>query len=97
MSYAISGQITVTTAGTEVAGPATGPGEFLIRRHPGNTGTYVYIGNDGTEHVSSTTGMPLGSGDSLVVRVRTSLAELWFDGDTNGDKVAWFRMITGNA
>jgi hypothetical protein len=88
---AASGQITVTTAGTAVQGPATEPGDYLIRGMPANTGAYVYFGNDGAGDVSSSNGYVLGSGEQAVVHVG-SLNELFFDVTTNGDKLAWFKM-----
>ncbi len=87
-----SGQITVTTAGTAVQGPATKPGEYLIRGMPANSGAYVYFGNDGSEDVSATTGYTLGSGEQAIVVVN-SLSDLWFDATTNGDKIAWLHLV----
>lgn len=84
----ISGQITVTTAGTAEAGPSTGPGVFALKYVPGNTGTSVYFGNDGSDDVTSGNGFPLGSGETIIVHV-TDLDQVYFDVDTSGDKIAW--------
>lgn len=92
---ATSGQITVTTAGTAVQGPASIAGDYLIRGMPANSGAYVYFGNDGAGDVSSLNGYVLGSGEQAVVHVN-SLSDLWFDVTTNGDKLAWFRLSPDN-
>jgi hypothetical protein len=91
MAVTRSGQITVTTAGTAVAGPDTGPGTFQLCPVPANTGATVYVGNDGANDVASTTGFPLQSGQSAVVTV-PNLNTVYFDVTANGDKVAWLRI-----
>jgi len=88
---ATSGQITVTTAGTAVQGPATDAGDYLIRGMPANAGAYVYFGNDGSNDVSATTGYVLGSGEQAGLHLG-SLRDLWFDVTTNGDKLAWIKL-----
>jgi len=92
---ALSGIITVTTAGTAVAGPATGAGTFAIIANPANTGTYMYIGNDGADDVASGNGYPLSKtlGNQVVVTVGIGgLAEYYFDTDTNGDDCFYLRI-----
>lgn len=84
-----SGQITVTTAGTAVQGPATPTGRwFVLAAHPDNTND-VWVGNDGADDVTASNGFGLAAGDAVAVEVRRSLDELWFDADTNGEKVCW--------
>lgn len=95
MATAVSGFITVTTAGTAVAGPATGPGTFALIANPANTGTYCYVGNDGEGDVAATNGYPLSKtlGNQLVVVVGPGgLAEYMFDSDTNNDDVIYIRI-----
>jgi hypothetical protein len=87
----LSGQITVSTAGTEVLGPDTGPGDFLIKFDSGNTGATVYVGNDGNGAVSSTTGFKLNSGDQCILSVK-NLNTVYFDVATSGDKIDWLRI-----
>ena len=84
----ISGQITVALAGTAVAGPDIGPGEFVLQPGKGNGGIAVYIGNDGTGDVSSATGLSLADGQQVTVAVRT-LASVYFDAAKSGDKIEW--------
>lgn len=88
---AMSGQITVTTAGTAVSGPATPTGaQFAIKAHPDNTDT-VWVGNDGAGDVSSANGFPLDPGEGLVMDVG-ALSVLWFDADVNGEKICWVKL-----
>jgi hypothetical protein len=87
---AISGQITVTTAGTEVQGPNVPlDNGVYIRALTGNAGV-VYVGNDGAGATSSTTGYQLDKGEAIMVQV-ANLNQLWFDAATNGDKFCWLK------
>ena len=95
MATAVSGFITVATAGTAVAGPASGPGTFQLIANPANTGTYMYVGDDGTGDVAAGNGFPLSKtlGNQTVVVVGPGgLAEYMFDSDTNGDDVIYLRV-----
>ena len=85
-----SGQETVDGAGTAQRIAANQPGKvFVIRALPDNTGT-VYVGNDGADDVSATTGFPLGTSDAFLVVELDNLNQLWVDAATNDDGVAWF-------
>jgi hypothetical protein len=89
-SAALSGQITVTTAGTEVQGTdVKTPNGVFIKALAGNTGV-VYVGNDGAGAVASTTGFQLSAGDVILVQV-SNLRDLWFDSASNGDKFCWLK------
>ena len=85
-----SGLIDVPAAGTAVQGPTT-PGatnaRFTLVAHPNNAGA-IYVGNDGADDVSLTTGVALDPGDQLQVNVK-NLAELWFDAETSGNDCTW--------
>jgi hypothetical protein len=89
-----SGQITVTTAGTAVQGPDQVGKEFLVAPHPGNTGAYIWLGNDdaASPDVSSANGFPVIAGGPVVHVHVNNLKELWFDVQTNGDKVCWLKV-----
>jgi hypothetical protein len=90
VTSAISGQITVTTAGTEVQGSSVSlPNGVYIKALSGNTGK-VYVGNDGSNAISSTTGYELAAGQMILVQV-DNLNKLWFDAATNGDKFCWMK------
>lgn len=87
---ALSGQITVTTAGTAVQGPAVGPAYSIgIKAHPDNADV-GWAGNDGAGDVGASSGFPVNPGEGFVVT--GDLADLrlwWFDADSNGDKFCW--------
>lgn len=88
-----AGTITVTTAGTSVAGPDQIAHKVYLRAHPDNT-QEVYIGGTADE-VSGTTGFPLPpSGPAICVEVNNNLNELWFDANVNAEKICWF-LIDG--
>jgi hypothetical protein len=84
----LSGQISVTTAGTAVQGPDVVSGEFILKAHPSNTGA-IWVGNVSGD-VTNANGLPLQPGESLPVKV-SNLNALWFDADADGEKCCWFR------
>lgn len=90
MAGQISGQITVTTAGTAVQGPDFQVnGYVFFAAHPDNTDT-AWVGNDGANDVASTTGFPLKAGANTIARRVNNLKDVWFDADVNGEKVCYF-------
>ncbi len=96
---ALSGQTTVTTAGTEVplsTTQAAKGGAVIIKALPGNTGV-MYIGNDGAGAVSSASGFPLMSGEYVILELEkiSSLSSIWVDASVNGEKVAWILTEVG--
>ena len=84
-----SGQITVSTAGTAVQGPATTGLLVAVKAMAGNTGL-VYVGNDDAADVTALNGFELSQGEGVVVR--KGLAALWFDAATSGDKLSWLEL-----
>ena len=89
-----SGLITVTTAGTAVAGPAAPVGSlFGLKAHPDNTDT-VWVGNDGADDVTSANGFPLDPGEGLAIAGEPgiTLDQLYFDADVSGEKVCWILL-----
>lgn len=84
-----SGQITVTTAGTAVQGPATTGLSVAVKALTNNAGL-VYIGNDAAGDVTSANGFELAPGEGVIVR--KSLDGYWFDSATNGDKLSWLEL-----
>ena len=87
----MSGQITVTTSGTAVQGTSVKGKLFAIQALPGNSDV-CYVGNDGADDVSATSGYPLpAAGPGIVIAVE-DLSDLWFDAASNGDKVAWIKL-----
>lgn len=88
MAERLSGQITVTTAGTAVRGLDV-PGALFVRALSTNTGA-IFVGNDGANDVTSGNGYELAPGDALPFVIR-NLEDYWFDAATNGNKVCWIR------
>lgn len=88
---AVSGLITVTTAGTAVRGTSTsGAAAVAVKAHPDNSDT-VWIGNDGADDVAATNGFPLNPGEGVVVS--GDLENYWFDADVSGEKLCWLVVI----
>lgn len=86
----ISGQKTVTTAGTEVALAASGSPQsaVMVKALTTNTGL-VYVGNAGDGTVASTTGMPLAAGDVVIFQYVDELSDIMVDSAVNGEGVAY--------
>lgn len=83
----VSGTITVSSAGTAVQASAKGVvNRMLFKARSGNAGS-VYIGGS---DVSSTDGLELDPGESLVLEVgddAVSTSQFWADAAVNSDKV----------
>ena len=87
---ALSGQVTVTTAGTAVRGSDVPGRLFNIKAHPDNTDS-AWVGEDGAGDVAAANGFPLDAGESVVVEL-ANLNHLWFDADVNGEKLCWLKL-----
>jgi hypothetical protein len=85
---ALTGVVTVSTAGTQIQGSANGPGTYAISPDPANAGAYGYVGDDS---VGSSTGYKMANGDVLIITVG-NLSNLWFDVTTSGDKFTWIKI-----
>lgn len=84
---ALSGKKTVTTAGTAVR-LTSQPGEiFLVKALIANTGK-IYLGNDGSDDVSSANGYELNAGEYVTLFTK-NLDQYWIDSDVNGEGVSW--------
>ena len=89
---AISGQKTVTTAGTaEALGSQAVQGPLMIKALESNTG-YIYLGNDGTPDVASSTGLVLAAGDAVIFDHVGNLASIYLDCSVDGEGVAWLAL-----
>ncbi len=89
MAPTLSGQKTVTTAGTAVQ-LHTGlsvDGPVMIKALPANTGV-MYVGNVSGD-VTNLNSMPLSAGDPLILNRVGNLADVWIDATVNGEGVAW--------
>ena len=87
---ALSGQITVTTAGTAVQGSDVPGTMFSLKAHPDNTDT-VWFGEDGAGDVTKDNGYPLNAGEDVTIQV-ANLNQLWFDSEVNGEKFCWLSL-----
>ena len=88
----LSGQVTVTSAGTAVqAGTDEGIRTYVLRAHPDNSGD-IAIGNDGANDVTTSNGLLLKSTDPPFV-YHGKLSELYVDADTNGEKLCWLVVL----
>jgi len=87
-----SGQQTVAAAGTEVAlGASQVYREVTVIANSDNTGN-IYIGNDGTDHVSSTTGGKLPAGGFATFH-NVDISKIFVDVAVSGEGVSWFGEI----
>ena len=89
---ALSGQTTVTTAGTAVAlGSVQINGPLMVRALTGNTG-FMYVGSDGAGDVTSANGFELDAGEYIIFEWVGNLGSLWVDSSVNGEKVCWIAL-----
>jgi hypothetical protein len=85
----LSGQKTVTTAGAAVElGSAPVYGSLIVKALDTNTGK-IYVGNNGSATVSSSTGLVLLSSEVVVFEYAGSLGDLFIDSSVNGEGVSW--------
>lgn len=91
MATALSGLITVTTAGTAVQGPTTAGYACAVKAHPDNSDT-IWVGQDGNDDVSASNGFPLNPGEGIILN--GNLSRYWFDADVNGEKACY--LVMGN-
>jgi len=88
---ALSGQKTVTAAGTEEAlGSQQIGAPLMVKALTTNTGL-VYVG-ESSGGVSSSTGMPLSAGEVVIFEFVGQLGALWVDSAVNGEGVAWLAL-----
>jgi hypothetical protein len=86
---AMSGQKTVTAAGSaEALGSGIVNGPLMVKALDTNTGV-VAIGNDGSGDVSLSSGMRLAAGDPVVFNFVGNLASILVDAAVNGEGVVW--------
>lgn len=91
MPAIISGQKTVTAAGTaEALGSQQVNGLILITALDTNAGV-VAIGNDGTGDVTVNNGHRLTANKSIIMEVG-NLAEVMLDSAEDGEGVSWLKL-----
>ncbi len=88
----ISGQKTITTAGTaEALGSQVINGPLMVKALLANTNN-AYIGNDGAGDVTSGNGLELDAGDAVIFEFVGDLAHIIVDVDTDGEGVSWLAL-----
>lgn len=89
----LTGQVTVTTAGTAVQGSSiASPNGFMIFMKPQNT-SYGYVGNTGAGDVASNNGVIMDSTKIPIVVVGVdNLNKLWFDVAVSGEGFSWMKL-----
>jgi hypothetical protein len=86
---AISGQKTVTTAGTAVAlGSNHIHGPLIIKALSTNTGL-VYVGNTGAGDVDSSNRFLLSANECIIYEHVSQLSAIYIDSAVNGEGVSW--------
>jgi len=60
----------------------------MVKAHPNNSGI-VWIGNDGADSVSATTGFPLSVGDMVIINLDGNLKELFGLAAVDNDRICW--------
>jgi hypothetical protein len=90
---AISGQKTVTTAGTAVVLGTSQliNGPLMVKALDTNTGV-VAIGNDGAGDVTVSNGLRLLANESAVFAFVGNIVSLWIDSAVNGEGVSWIAL-----
>ena len=89
---AMSGQKTVTTAGTAVQlGTQKINGPLMVKALQDNTSN-IYVGNDGAGDVTSANGMELIAGEVIIFSYVGSLEAIWIDSGVNGEGVSWLML-----
>ena len=88
----ISGQKTVTTAGTAVVlGSGRIDGAMIVKALDTNTDV-VAIGNDGSNDVTVGNGIRLLKGEVVVFDYVGELGTLYLDSAVNGEGVSWIAL-----
>ena len=89
---ALSGQKTVTTAGTAVAlGNQIINRELIIKALDTNTDV-VAVGNDGAGDVTTSNGHRLDPGQSVIFAFVGNLSSIIVDSAVNGEGVSWMAL-----
>ena len=90
---ALSGQKTVTTAGTAVVLGTSQliNGPLMVKALDTNSGV-VALGNDGANDVTVSNGLRLEAGESVIFDFVGDIASLYLDSAVNGEGVSWLLL-----
>ena len=88
----ISGQKTISAAGTaEALGTVQIDAALLVRALDTNVGI-VALGNDGANDVTVSNGYRLSAGEALIFDHVDNLASIYLDSAINGEGVSWLKL-----
>jgi hypothetical protein len=89
---AISGQKTVTAAGTaEALGTEQVHGPLMVKALETNT-DIVAVGNDGAGDVTVDNGLRLAAGEVMIFEHVSQLSAIYVDSAVDGEGVAWIAL-----
>jgi hypothetical protein len=89
MTTILSGTTTVTTAGEAVKLSTLNVNKPVAIKAMATNSGVMYVGNDGSNDVSLTTGFPLEGGEAVVLGYVGDLESIYIDSQYNGEGVAW--------
>lgn len=93
----ISGQAIIVSNNIPVAlGTGIVEGGLWIHANKANVGT-IYIGNDGNNSISSTTGYALEAEDTVILDYVYDLSTMYVVSSSAGDKVEWLLVNNNNS
>lgn len=88
----ISGQVSVTTAGTAVAlGAGWINGPLMVKALSSNSGS-IAVGNDGSGDVTTSNGLLLAAGEALIFDFVGELGAIRIDAENDGEGAAWLAL-----
>ena len=87
----ISGQQSVTTAGTVKQFTSAPAGTYALKWMEGNAGQ-VFVGYPGTTALTTANGYQFTSQTPPLLIVLSNLNQLYMDATTEGDKICWMRV-----
>ena len=90
---ALSGQKTVTTAGTAVTLGTSQliNGPLMVKALDTNSGV-VALGNDGANDVTVSNGIRLDAGEEVYFPFVGNIASIYLDSAVNGEGVSWIML-----
>jgi len=89
---ALSGQKTVTAAGTAVVlGTQAIGGPLAVKALAANTGVVV-VGCDGASDVTTSNGFQLSAGEVIIFNHVAHLGNMWVDAAVSGEGVCWLAL-----
>jgi hypothetical protein len=90
----MSGTITSVTPGTPVVLGTGFVGKGIWLHAPATNTGIVYIGNDGADSVSSTTGFSMDAGNTILLDYVFDLSQIYVDSSASSQKVTYIEVET---